>query len=469
MIKSKVVLYLVVYLSSFSNSSKLYGTADEFNYSFDQIQYPFPESSGNKERADEVKNLLLQDWTFYKKHAWGWDEINPVNGKGSRSRNNLSATIVDALSTLYVMNLEDEIKEADSYIQTIEWKNAVGLMDPFETTIRYLGGLVSAYDVSQKDLYLDKAIKLAKRLIPAIRLDTGMWMQRVNFKLNKGIQTSPWISVARAGTSWLEFYRLSQQSGSPEYLQKASKTWELLVNPIFNGPLGKALIYSPIDITSGYLGNYEISFGAGGDSYYEYLIKSWIMAPSTETALYRDRWVEAIEVAMTNLSVTTREGHTFLAIWRDYNTIDYTFGHLGCFIGGNVVLGARVLKRDDFMKWGEKLIAGCRHTYASTPTGIGPELFRFVPADRPLPHLHGKKKRQLQKWGFWITDGAYKLRPEVIESYFYGWRITGDPKYREWAWDAFLALKKWTRADYGHTKLLDVTTGRKGRNAQESF
>jgi mannosyl-oligosaccharide alpha-1,2-mannosidase len=29
----------------------------------------------------------------------------------------------------------------------------------------------------------------------------------------------------------------------------------------------------------------------------------------------------------------------------------------------------------------------------------------------------------------------YILRPEYIESVFYMWRLTHDPKYREWGWD----------------------------------
>ena len=30
----------------------------------------------------------------------------------------------------------------------------------------------------------------------------------------------------------------------------------------------------------------------------------------------------------------------------------------------------------------------------------------------------------------------YILRPETVESYFYMWRATHDPKYREWGWEA---------------------------------
>ena len=34
------------------------------------------------------------------------------------------------------------------------------------------------------------------------------------------------------------------------------------------------------------------------------------------------------------------------------------------------------------------------------------------------------------------SPSYYILRPEVVESYFYLWRFTKDPKYRDWAWEA---------------------------------
>jgi mannosyl-oligosaccharide alpha-1,2-mannosidase len=34
------------------------------------------------------------------------------------------------------------------------------------------------------------------------------------------------------------------------------------------------------------------------------------------------------------------------------------------------------------------------------------------------------------------SDKHYLLRPEVVESYYYLWKVTGDMKYRDWAWDA---------------------------------
>ena len=33
------------------------------------------------------------------------------------------------------------------------------------------------------------------------------------------------------------------------------------------------------------------------------------------------------------------------------------------------------------------------------------------------------------------NEKMYLLRPETVESYFYLWRTTKDPKYREWGWE----------------------------------
>ena len=41
------------------------------------------------------------------------------------------------------------------------------------------------------------------------------------------------------------------------------------------------------------------------------------------------------------------------------------------------------------------------------------------------------------------------LRPEAIESIFYMWRFTKDPKYREWGWRMFLAFETHCRVEGG--------------------
>ena len=50
------------------------------------------------------------------------------------------------------------------------------------------------------------------------------------------------------------------------------------------------------------------------------------------------------------------------------------------------------------------------------------------------------------------------LRPEVIESYFILYRLTKDPKYRDWAWDAAQAIERYCKAGpgRGYSGLRDV-------------
>ena len=58
----------------------------------------------------------------------------------------------------------------------------------------------------------------------------------------------------------------------------------------------------------------------------------------------------------------------------------------------------------------------------SSATKLGPEAFRFD---------SGAEATAIR-----LSDRYYILRPEVIESYMYMWRLTHDPKYREWGWEA---------------------------------
>ena len=79
----------------------------------------------------------------------------------------------------------------------------------FETTIRVLGGLLSAYHLSDGDpLYRDKAEQLAERLLPAFDSASGIPFSDVN--LGTGAAHPPkWTtqsSLAEVGTIDLSVY-----------------------------------------------------------------------------------------------------------------------------------------------------------------------------------------------------------------------------------------------------------------------
>lgn len=145
---------------------------------------------------------------------------------------------------------------------------------------------------------------------------------------------------------------------------------------------------------------------------------------------------------------------------------------MACFDGGNFILGGLTLDEPDLVDFGLELTAGCRDTYAQTATGIGPETFQwlgeFSPANATVP---AGNESFYERAGFYITNSQYITRPEVIESYYYAYRATGDPKYQEWAWEAYLAINETCRVGSGYSSINDVNQVGGGgfQNFQESF
>jgi mannosyl-oligosaccharide alpha-1,2-mannosidase len=134
--------------------------------------------------------------------------------------------------------------------------------------------------------------------------------------------------------------------------------------------------------------------------------------------------------------------------------------HLACFAPGTLLLGSKFLDQPSLRTFALALLEGCRHSYASSPSHIGPEAWSWIPKygfDDPVHQARTDRHREeLAKTGIWMMDPVYKLRPEYIESLFYAWRITGDPRYRAWAWEMWVALEKHCKSNYGYAGLRDV-------------
>ncbi|CAH8655403.1 unnamed protein product [Heterobilharzia americana] len=88
----------------------------------------------------------------------------------------------------------------------------------------------------------------------------------------------------------------------------------------------------------------------------------------------------------------------------------------------------------------------CRRSYDATSLDLGPEIFSFTEESSAIAISKSHKH--------------YLLRPETVESYFYLWRLTKDPKYRNWAWDVVQALDNYARTDAGFSGIEDVYSSR---------
>jgi hypothetical protein len=78
-------------------------------------------------------------------------------------------------STLWIMGLKDEFWKARDWVRDVlDFNQVKGGASVFETTIRALAGLLSAYDLSGDKAFLDKSDDLGMRLMRAFDSNTGI-------------------------------------------------------------------------------------------------------------------------------------------------------------------------------------------------------------------------------------------------------------------------------------------------------
>jgi mannosyl-oligosaccharide alpha-1,2-mannosidase len=265
----------------------------------------------------------------------------------------------------------------------------------------------------------------------------------------------------------MEWTRLSDLTGDPEYANLAQRAESYLLKP--TPPTAEpfpGLVGTNINIATGQFADNRGGWNGGDDSFYEYLIKMYVYNP-VQYAAYRDRWEAAADSTIKYLTSkpASRPDVTFVAGFSG-TKLSLASQHLACFDGGNFLLGGRALGRSDYVEYGLALTAGCRNTYISTATGIGPEQFGWNANTVPDGQADFFKQN-----GFYITSGAYILRPEVVESYYYAYRTTGQTQYQDWSWEAFVAINATCRTPSGFTGIANVNApdGGGALDLMESF
>ncbi|XP_013855171.1 mannosyl-oligosaccharide 1,2-alpha-mannosidase IA [Austrofundulus limnaeus] len=419
-----------------------------------------PVDPETRERRNKVKQMMKHAWDGYRRYAWGSNELRPVSKQGHSS--NLfgsikGATIVDALDTLYIMEMFDEFDAATEWVEKNLDFNVNAEISVFEVNIRFVGGLLSAYYLSGKEVFRRKAVELGEKLLPAFRTPTGIPWALLNLKSGIG-RNWPWASggssiLAEYGTLHLEFMHLSVLSGKPEFAQKVMTIRKVLNR--LEKPQG--LYPNYLNPNSGQWGQHHVSVGGLGDSFYEYLLKAWLMSDKTDEE-GKKLYYDALQAVETNLIRKSSSGLTYIAEWKG-GLLEHKMGHLTCFAGGMIALGADGAPSDKTghqMELAAEIARTCHESYARTALKLGPEAFRFDGGVEAIA------TRQNEKY--------FILRPEVIETYMYMWRFTHDPKYREWGWEAVQALEKHCRVEGGYSGVRDVYASSPNHDdVQQSF
>lgn len=376
--------------------------------------------------AVRVREETRFAWNAYEKYAWGHDELKPLT-KGAHDWHDgqsLLMTPVDTLDTLLMMGLDAEAAKAKTLIvERLSFDKDISVKN-FEITIRILGGLLSAYQMTGDERLLSLADDLGTRLLPVFDSPTGMPYMYVNLRTGKtsGARSNP----AEIGTLLLEFGTLSRLTKKPIYYDKAKNA----VVQMYNRRSKHGLVGEEIDVETGEWVSTASHVGGGIDSYYEYLIKSARFFDDEDLA----RMWETSRVALNILADEAPSG-----LWygeADMNTGQRTareFGALHAFLPA-------VLAFDGDLEHARSLQASADAMWRLH--AIEPEVLNYETME--------------------VKHAGYPLRPEIIESAYYLHHYTKDPQYIAMGARYFEDLVKHTRTDSGYTTLKSVVTKEKG-------
>ncbi|MDQ1637480.1 MAG: hypothetical protein QOF62_819 [Pyrinomonadaceae bacterium] len=386
-----------------------------------------------EELDDQVRAEFLHAWNGYKKYAWGHDDLRPLTKTyHDWYGQSLLMTPVDSLDTMIIMGLDDEAKATREYIaKNLSFDKDIYVQN-FEVTIRLLGGLLSSYQLTGDKRLLNLAEDLGNRLLPVFDSPTGMPYRFVNLKSGKvrDAESNP----AETGTLLIEFGTLAKLTNRPIFYDKAKRA--LVETYKRRSAIG--LVGEKINVETGKWLASDSHISGAIDSYYEYLLKCWLLFGDQDC---KRMWRESI----ASINKYLADGRVESDLWYGHADMNSgtrtatTFGALDAFFPAVLALSgdlnrAKSLQASSFKMW--------------QLNGIEPEELNF---------------RTME-----VTSAGYVLRPEIIESTYYLYHYTRDPKYLAMGKVLFADFVKYCKTDEAYASLKSVVTKEKS-DSMHSF
>ncbi|XP_041862190.1 ER degradation-enhancing alpha-mannosidase-like protein 3 isoform X1 [Melanotaenia boesemani] len=408
----------------------------------------------SREEKNRLRNQVVEmfDHAYqnYMDHAYPADELMPLTCRGrvrglEPSRGDVddalgkfSLTLIDTLDTLVLLNKTTEFEAAvRRVLSDVRLDNDI-VVSVFETNIRVLGGLLGGHSmaVMLKDggqhmqWYQDELLHMAKdiglRLLPAFNTSSGLPYPRVNLKYGvRGPETRTGTETdtctACAGTIILEFAALSRFTGDPVFEDHARRAMDFLWE---KRQRNSNLVGTTINIHSGEWVRRDSGVGAGIDSYYEYLLKAYIL-------LGDDLFLQRFNIHYASIMKYISQPPLLLDV------------HIH-----KPLLPART--------WMDSLLA------------FFPGLQVLKGDIRPAIETHEMLYQVTKKHNFlpeaFTTDfrvhwAQHPLRPEFAESTYFLYKATGDPYYLEAGRSIMENLNRFARVPCGFAAMKDVRTG----------
>lgn len=382
--------------------------------------------------AEQVRRQYLHAWKGYRKYAWGHDALKPLSHEPMDwYSHSLLMTPVDGLDTMILMGLTPQADQARKLIDTQLNFNRDMYVKDFEITIRLMGGLLSSYELTGDKRLLALADDLGTRMLPMFNSPTGMPYEYVNLRTGavRGVNSNP----AEVGSMLIEYGVLARLTGKPMYYDKAKRAVVALYQ--HQSPIG--LVGSGINVETGQWTDKTAGIYGGIDSYYEYLLKAAILFHDPDC---ERMWRHSLVSIDRYLADERPNG-----LWygqADMNTGARTttyYGALDAFFPAVLAL-----------------------------SGDMDRAVRLQDSSYAMWNLAGVEPDQLNYATMTITDAQYPLRPEIIESTYYLYTYTHDPKYLSMGKTYLDALMQYCRTKDGYAALADVRSKKKS-DAMESY
>lgn len=432
-------------------------------------KYGFFPLALKQQMKNSAKEMFDFGYDNYMKYAFPEDELNPIDclGRGPDVLNpsninindvlgNYSLTLIDALDTLAVMGNASEFQRAVKLVMDTVSFDKDSTVQVFEATIRIMGSLLSAHMIltdskqpfgemvleDYDDELLHLAHDLAVRLLPAFEnTKTGIPYPRVNLKKGVPPDSLNETCTAGAGSLLVEFGILSRLLGDSTFewtaRQAVKALWNLRSNE--TGLLGNV-----VNIQTGEWVGKQSGLGAGMDSFYEYLLKSYILFGEREDLEMFNAAYQSIQNYLRRGREFCNEGHGDPPLYVNVNMLD---GHmmntwidsLQAFFPGLQVL------------MGDVEDAICLHAF----------YYAIWKKFGALPERYN--------WQLKAPDVLfYPLRPELMESTYLLYQATKNPFYLHVGMDILESLEKHTKVRCGYATLHHVVEKTK-EDRMESF
>lgn len=387
-----------------------------------------PGGSSWKALGEDVRNEMRWAWSNYREHAWGKDQIKPISG-GFESfplkNHHLGLSLIEALDTLWVMGLDEEFREGVEWVKRELDFDVDGEVSVFETSIRLVGGLLSAFHACGDRVLLAKARDCADRILPSFEASPlGIPHRFINLRTGalRGVETNP----AETGTFIPEFGFLSRATGDDRYRKAAKRA----VVSMFERRSKIGLLADSIDCMTGKWKSRRATIGPPSDSYYEYLWDGW--------DLLGDR--DCLSMYRTCTAAILRHQPQKIAgrLWFvdvDFETgrrINWDQDELASFYGGLLGQGGAM-----------------REGAAYTRSWVD------------VQKLYGILPEEIDASSLKAIGATNSLRPELADSALNLWLLDRREEWRMIARDHYLAMKRWNKSRYGYAALADVTASPK--------